>query len=135
MLGVAVAILAFVAVLVVARRNAQDWSGVLPSTTIPAPATTAARSTAKVSTTTAPLTIDALIAIARIAANPASGEKGDELLKKLQEVQRENAQKPGGKSVQETARKAADEINEWVDEGELDPSIAVAQQVLQALAR
>lgn len=134
-LGVAVAILAFVAVLVVARRNAQDWNGVLPSTTIPAPATTAVPTTAKVSTTTAPLTIDALIA--RIAANPAAaGEKGDELLKKLREIQRENSQKPGGKSVQETARKTADEINEWVDEGELDPSIAaVAQQVLQTLAR
>ena len=134
-LGVAVAILSFVAVLVVARRNAQDWSSFLHSSTIAAPATTAARTTTTLSTTTAPLTIDALIA--RIAANPAaSGEKGDELLKKLQEVQRENTQKPGSKSVQETARKTADEINEWVDKGELDPSIAaLAQQVLQALTR
>jgi eukaryotic-like serine/threonine-protein kinase len=127
------ALVALVVLIVVARRQGQELSIGRPSSTTAATPATTARTSTSLSTTTAPSSIDALIA--RIAPNPAAyGKKGAELLKKLQEVQRENAKKPGDRSVQEAADKAADQISEWAEEGELDPTIAaIAEQLLEAL--
>jgi eukaryotic-like serine/threonine-protein kinase len=76
-----------------------------------------------------PQTIDELIAL--LAANPdAHGEKGEDLLEKLQELQ----EKPG-----EQGKKAAQligEVDKWVADGELDQDTgSLANQLLAPLAR
>ncbi len=67
----------------------------------------------------------------RIAADPDSfGEKGSDLLNKLQEVQREKPDKQA-----EKASKVLEEIDEWVADGKLDSSVAEnARAVLQPIA-
>lgn len=67
----------------------------------------------------------------RIAADPDSfGEKGSDLLNKLQEVQRE---KPGKQA--EKASKVLEELDKWVADGKLDSSIASdARAILQPIA-
>jgi hypothetical protein len=76
-----------------------------------------------------PQTIDELVAL--LAANPdAHGEKGEDLLEKLQELQ----EKPG-----EQGKKAAEligEVDKWVADGELNQDTgSLANQLLDPLAR
>ena len=116
-------------------NDEQPESNARSTTTPPqtnAPITTAPPSTVPPSTvppTTAPTTIDALIAL--VAANPAAyGEHGKDLLKKLQEVQQDNATKPD--KARDRAAKTIEEISKWIDDGKLDPTIgSLAQQLLQ----
>jgi eukaryotic-like serine/threonine-protein kinase len=95
-----------------------------PTTTTTPPTTTTTPPTTTM--TPVPDTIDELIAL--LAANPgAYGEKGEDLMKKLQEVQ----EKQNG----EEARKLIEEIDKWVSGGELDGEIgALAQQLLTPVA-
>ncbi len=96
--------------------------------TVVAEPTTSSSTTTSTTTTTTPVpdTIDELIAL--LAANPeAFGEKGDDLLDKLQEVQDDQDA--------EKAAKLIEEIDKWVDEGQLDPDVgALAQELLLPLA-
>ncbi|MGQ0803524.1 MAG: protein kinase domain-containing protein [Actinomycetota bacterium] len=93
-----------------------------PTTTTSTTTTT----TPPTTTTPEPQTIDELIAL--LAADPdAFGEKGEDLLEKLQEVQAD--QDP------EDAAKLIEEIDKWVSEGQLDPETgALAQELLAPLA-
>lgn len=104
------------------------------STTTTAVTTTTAASTttttAPATTTTAPpLTVGAVADL--LATDPdAYGEKGRDLLDKLQKVQSESPDKQA-----EEARKAIEEIGKWIDEGELDPTMGQrAISVLEPLA-
>jgi serine/threonine protein kinase len=92
-----------------------------PTTTTPPPT---------VAPTTLPRTIDALIAT--LAANPtAYGSHAPDLLKSLQQLQRENGNSQGNKSTQKTV----DNIRKWIADGTLNPTIGtVALQLLQAEA-
>jgi hypothetical protein len=96
-----------------------------PSTTT-STTTTTTTTTPPTTTTPVPQTVDELVAL--LAANPdAFGEKGTDLLDKLQEVQ--------GEQDGEKAAKLIEEIDKWVGEGELDAEIgALAQQLLAPLA-
>jgi serine/threonine protein kinase len=96
-----------------------------PSTTT-STTTTTTTTTPPTTTTPLPQTVDELVAL--LAANPdAFGEKGTDLLDKLQEAQ--------GEQDGEKAAKLIDEIDKWVGEGQLDPEIgALAQQLLAPLA-
>lgn len=80
-------------------------------------------------TAPSPQTIDELIAL--LAADPdAHGEKGEDLLEKLQEIQ----EKPG-----EQGKKAAEligEVDQWVADGELNRDTgSLANQLLDPLAQ
>jgi hypothetical protein len=74
-------------------------------------------------TTTLPTSIEQLIAL--LAANPSAfGEKGPDLLQKLSELQ---GQGDRGNRIE----KLADEVSEWMEKGELDPTIgALTLQIL-----
>jgi serine/threonine-protein kinase len=101
-------------------------STTLPSTTLPSTTTSPA--------TTVPVsTIDGLIT--QLSSNPAAyGKKGEELLKRLEDVQAAVA-KGSGNSAQGAAKKALKDIANWTSSGELDGAIgALAQQLLQSLA-
>lgn len=89
-----------------------------------APATTAAPPSTAAITTIGELAD-------RIATDPDSfGEKGSDLLNKLQEVQREKPDKQA-----EKASKVLEEIDKWVVEGTLDSNVAEdARAVLQPIA-
>lgn len=67
----------------------------------------------------------------QVAADPgAYGEKGSDLLDKLQEVQREKSDKQADK-----AAKVLEEIDKWIADGKLDAAIAEqARAVLRPLA-
>ncbi|HUF85285.1 MAG TPA: protein kinase [Acidimicrobiia bacterium] len=96
-------------------------------TVVAEPSTTTSSTTTTTTTTTpVPDTIDELIAT--LAADPdAFGEKGEDLLDKLQKVQEEQNPEEAGKLIEE--------IDKWVDEGQLDPATgALAQQLLAPLA-
>lgn len=128
------AVIALVAVVALAGDDTPDdvatgTEGTDPTVSEPsatddtAPATTAAPSS-----TAAIATIGELAD--RIAADPDSfGEKGSDLLNKLQEVQREKPDKQA-----EKAAKVLEEIDKWVAEGTLDSNVAEdARAVLQPI--
>jgi len=100
-----------------------------PVTEPPATDDTAPATTPNPSSTAAITTIGELAD--RIAAQPDSfGEKGSDLLNKLQEVQREKPDKQA-----EKASKVVEEMDKWVAEGKLDPNVAEdARAVLQPIA-
>ena len=81
--------------------------------------------------TTLPRTIDALIAT--LAANPNTyGSHATDLLKSLQQIQRDNGKKQGENSV----RKTIDEVSTWIADETLDRPIGtVALQLLSRLAQ
>ena len=122
--------------LALAQRDADDAT----STPDPAASTTPGTPSETEPTTTpttepppttapSPQTIDELIAL--LAADPdAHGEKGEDLLEKLQELQ----EKPG-----EQGKKAAEligEVDQWVADGELNQDIgSLANQLLDPLAQ
>lgn len=136
-LAVAVAI-AIVVALILAARNG---SGNRPLTTAPpvtttpsttAPSTTARRTT--VAPTTSPRTISGLIAL--LTATPGLyGKHGQDLLNRLQQIQREIATKPNDKATRNDAAHAVKDISHWIQDGGLTPAIgALAQQLLQPFA-
>jgi eukaryotic-like serine/threonine-protein kinase len=96
-----------------------------PSTTAPTTTTTTEPPT---TTTTAPPTIGALTDV--LMGNvDGYGEKGKDLLDELQDVQSEGDDKRA-----KEARKAIEEIEEWLEDGEIDPEIARhAVDVLEAI--
>ena len=122
------AVLALVGAFMIAWALANRDDGTDP--TIAAEPTTTSSTTTTTTppttTTPEPQTIDELIAL--LAADPdAFGEKGEDLLDKLQEVQDEQDG--------EKAAKLIEEIDKWVDEGQLDPEVgSQAQQLLVPLA-
>ncbi len=96
------------------------------TTTTTTTTTTPPTTTPPTTTTPEPQTIDELIAL--LAANPdAFGEKGEDLVGKLEEVQADGDP--------EDAANLIEEIDKWVAEGQLDPEIgSQAQQLLAPLA-
>ena len=96
------------------------------------PTTSAAEPTTALSTPTAPPTTEAALAAAegpslgeltdQLAERPeVYGDKGLDLLKSLQEVQRE-----AGTERRERAEKAIEQMAKWVEEGKLDPAVVQA---------
>jgi hypothetical protein len=80
-------------------------------------------------TAAAPATIDSLIA--RLSTNPsATGEKGLDLLKRLEELQASNGNDQAARAAQLTR-----EIERWVGRGRLDPATgSLATRLLAPLA-
>lgn len=90
----------------------------------PASTSTSASASSSTPTTTVlpgPATIAELGVVLAAGPPEAYGEKGLDLLDKLQKMQRETAEK----RVEE-AENAIEEISKWVDEGKLEPLIAQA---------
>lgn len=96
-----------------------------PSTTTTVPATTGVPPT----TPTTLLSVGTVTDL--LSAGPEEyGKKGPDLLDKLQEVQRER-----GRDQAEKAADLIEDIDDWVEDGELDPAIAErARQVLVPIA-
>jgi eukaryotic-like serine/threonine-protein kinase len=121
--------------LALAQRDGDDATSTpdpaastTPGTTSETEPTTTPTTEPPPTTAPSPQTIDELIAL--LAANPdAHGEKGEDLLEKLQEVQ----EKPG-----KQGKKAAEligEVDQWVADGELNQDTgSLANQLLAPLA-
>ena len=117
---------------------------VVPTTTIPlttiakptSPLPTVAPTTAPTtSLATAPSTIDGLIAV--LAPNPdAYGDRGSNLLDKLRALQDERSQYPDSDDhVTQSARDLIADVQKWLGEGRLNPTIgAYALKLLAPLA-
>lgn len=109
--------------------TAQVATSTTTSPTTEAPTTTTTTAPPTTTTTTMVSSIGALTDLLSGSAQDY-GEKGPDLLDKLQEVQRERGR--------EQAKKAADlieDIDDWVEDGELDPGIAgQARQLLVPIA-
>jgi eukaryotic-like serine/threonine-protein kinase len=103
-----------------------------PSTAAPettAPPTSAPTSTSPTSPSTLPSSLDELIAV--LEAEPqVAGARGEDLLDRLDDVQRRD-----GDRQRSRAEDALEDIDEWVDDGELDPTFAAAARaVLEPIA-
>jgi serine/threonine protein kinase len=110
-----------------ALANRDEGSGPeIVSDTSTTTSTTTTTTTPPTTTAPVPDTIDELIAL--LATDPgAFGEKGEDLLQKLTDVQ--------AKQDPEEANKLIEEIGKWVGEGQLDREIgSLAQQLLMPLA-
>jgi len=137
--GAVGALLGFAAIAL-ANRDGDDQASVRSdavqdTTSTVAPASTAV--TIATTTTTAPTTTTTTTVVSigtitdLLSAGPEDyGKKGRDLLDKLQELQRERGR--------DQAKKAGDlieDIDDWVDDGELDAAIAAqARQLLEPLA-
>lgn len=128
-------VMVLIAVAALAGDDTPDTAATGSEATDPTVSEPAATDNAAADTTAAPPSTGAVVTLGeladRIAADPDSfGEKGSDLLSKLQEVQREKPDKQADK-----ASKVLEEIDKWIAEGKLNSSIAKdAQAVLQPIA-
>jgi eukaryotic-like serine/threonine-protein kinase len=103
------------------------------TTSAPAPTTAPTTTTPTTSAPTPPSTLPSSLEelIALLAEEPGiAGERGEDLLDRLDDVQRRD-----GNRQRARAEDALDDIDEWVDDGELDPTFAAAARaVLEPLA-
>ena len=84
--------------------------------------------------TTLPNTLDGLVQLLSTSAT-SYGTRGPVLLARLEEIQSTNARKRGGRARRELVAATLAEIDTWVRDGTLAPSLANrAQDVLRALA-
>jgi len=139
LLAGAVGALLGLAAIVLANRDGDDQASVgsdavQETTSTVAPASTAVSiatttTTAPTTTTTTVVSIGTLTDL--LSAGPEDyGKKGRDLLDKLQELQRER-----GRDQAEKAADLIEDIDDWVDDGELDAAIAAqARQLLEPLA-
>lgn len=135
----AVGALLGLAAVALANRDGDDRASVrsdavqdTTSTAAPASTVTIATTTTTAPTTTTTTTVVSIGTLTDLlSAGPEDyGKKGRDLLDKLQELQRERGR--------DQAKKAGDlieDIDDWVDDGELDAAIAAqARQLLEPLA-
>jgi len=134
----AVGALLGLAAVALANRDGDDRASVrsdaVQDTTSTAPASTVTIAT---TTTTAPTTTTTTTVVSigtltdLLSAGPENyGKKGRDLLDKLQELQRER-----GRDRAEKAADLIEDIDDWVDDGELDAAFAAqARQLLEPLA-
>lgn len=129
------ALIALIAVAALARDDTSDNVATDSPAGNPLVSGPAATDDAAPDTTAAPSSAVAVMTIGeladRIAADPDSfGEKGSDLLNKVQEVQREKSDKQA-----EKASKVLEEIDKWVAEGKLDANVGQdARAILQPIA-
>lgn len=126
-LGVLAAVVAGAAVLLADGGQTEPAIGPATTTTLP-PTTTTLPPTTLPPTTTLPSSLEGLLGL--LAGNPAlAGPRGFDLAEELAEV----LERPDPKGKR--AEKLIGDIDEWVAEGELDPTFgSLAQQLLAPYA-
>ncbi|HVM52339.1 MAG TPA: serine/threonine-protein kinase [Acidimicrobiales bacterium] len=125
LLGLAAIALVVALVALAARRDGGERPTLADVAAAGETTTTTVETTTTTSAPPLPLTLGGLADA--IAAGPPSsfGEKGEDLLDRLQKVQRASPGKQG-----EEARKAIEEIEKWMREGDLDPEVGQAAVAL-----
>lgn len=124
-LGVLAAVVAGAAVLLADGGQTEPVIGPVTTTTLPPTTTTTLPPT---TTTTLPSSVEGLLGL--LAGNPAlAGPRGSELAEELADV----LERPDPKGKR--AEQLIEDIDEWVQDGELDPTIGLlAQQLLAPYA-